>query len=347
MTHDNFPKENATAKDDNSAKSPQKIGNTKPSRYFGNWETVLSILSNAKKKLRLRILDTVFLQPENVRAPISSWYLTSKSGELVKRSMVSSLTLHHVYDRFCRLASTGANTSGPRIVAVGYSDDNLQHNRITFTAAQLERDAKSQKDSSMVFKCSVLQYFLSPSLGKENFFQGVYSCTDIHLVSSDDKCEEKKEIVVYPIEDFIMMSDFSVGSNGNDLTRTQMKMSDSALAKWVQKDIEVTIMKIVHELERVAIPSTAVENKISTMSANFVLDGQKKLWLINTFNVISRLDQRRSGLDVGDIQQMDALPRLDTRRTSMLLQKESKEEIIGKRSKGKQSYEILLLLVQK
>jgi hypothetical protein len=333
MTDDIFPKEKTNTEDQFSTTSPQKV-NSKPSRHFGSWEKVLCILSNAKKNLRLRILDTVFLQSENNRSPISNWYFTSKNGELVKRGEVSSLTLHHVYDRFCRLALTGPNASGPRIVAIGYSDDNLPNNRITFTAEQLERDAKSQKASSLQFKCSVLQCFISPSLGNENFFQGVYSCIDKPSISPADKCEERKEVVIYAIEDFLMLTECRNGPDGNDVTRTQMKINDSALNKWVQKEIEVAIMKIVHELERTTIRSSVIENKVSTLSANFVLDGQKKLWLLNTFNVISRQDERQSGFNVGELGQMDALPRLEDTRRKSILQNESNDKIIGKKSHG-------------
>lgn len=323
MTDDTLAKAKTNTEDALSTRSSQIINNT-PSRYFANWEIVLSVLTNAKKKLRLRILDTVFLQSENSRSPVSNWYFTSKNGELVRRTGVSNITLHHVYDRFCRLALTGPNASGPRIVAVGYSDNNLQKNRITLTAEQFQRDAKSQK-ASLAFNCSVLQCFISPSLGNGNFFQGVYSCTDMPLVSPHDKQEKKREVVIYAIEDFITMSERSNGSAGNNVTLSQVKGDDSALIKWVQKEIEVVIMKIIHELERVTIQSSIAENKVSTLSANFVLDGQKNLWLINTFNVISLLDQRQNGFDVGDFQQRDALPRLITRRTS-ILRNETKEE---------------------
>jgi len=247
------------------------------------WEQIARIFTQSKKKLRLRIVDTVFLQSSpNGDPQITGWYFTSKKGETSSRKGTSSLTLQHVYDRFCRVALTGANAAGPRIIAVGYLGGASKSRRVNFTAEQMEREVKNRK--CVLFEgCTSIQCYLHPCHGKEHCFRGVYTSRLVPASSSDEGEEMKNDVTVYLVEDPMMATE-----NHHDLAKdnhssSQLGADSSALLRWIQKEVDVLVLRIVQNLEKT--DSSRKSNVIAKLSAEFILDNDRKLWLARVDDV--------------------------------------------------------------
>jgi len=282
------------------------------------WEKIIETLILPRKRLRLRIVDTVFLQSRNDECQVTAWYLTTKKGETIKRKG-SGLTLQHVCDRFSRIALTGSNTVGPRIVAVGYLGNRVSGKRINFTAEQLEREPKSYRESHLA-RCTFLQCYLKPSHDNNHHFTGVYSCQYESSSSPEREDELKREVLTYCVEQPMIDTDPE-----SDVCSTKLLQADTALLKWIQKEVDVSTMKIVQALESVM---TLQENKsgndfsypsdgrmLSTLTAYFVLDNDKRLWLTYVNNVAFNGDDTRPRILTVDSKndQGSFLPRLNNK----------------------------------
>ena len=93
-----------------------------------NWKDIISNLLTeesplTKRRLQIRTCDVVFLEGGQ-RPILEAWYFTSKQGYIIRRchssrstgsaekyrgnkSNLVALNLHHVYERFCRIALVG------------------------------------------------------------------------------------------------------------------------------------------------------------------------------------------------------------------------------------------------
>ncbi len=307
-----------------------------------SWEKIAHLLttqiqcskSNTEnKRLRLKILDTVFLEKndgtsstpdihtsakcDTLQSPknnvkghcIKQWCFTTKKGEAVKRKDPSVLTLQHVYDRFCRFSLANAsNAAGPRIVAVAVrkraerkydSNDGLLQQRVNYTAEQLEREAKN-KNTDLCNYAS-LQCYLRPFEGRDTFYRGMFRLTSDARMNSLDKGGSakfdhehsskttlKNDVTVQIVDDPVM-ADGKVSNFGRSIK--QFDHDCSTLHKWIQKEVEASVLKIVHHLESVlfslrndslcgdSISTEIHEAKIITLTADFILDDNKQLWL--------------------------------------------------------------------
>ena len=299
-----------------------------------------------KNKLRIRILDTVFFHDDSsplvssssspstplqstdennkskcfvttkeaTSCNITQWYFTSKKGELVRRKDPSSLTLQHIYDRFCRfsLANT-ANASGPRIVSFGYlkkpriyspsrransNNVGLLTERVTFTEDQLNREIKPKNNHSLGTIYSCLQCYLRPYEGRDEFYRGVYKLM-VDKNADNDNTIVQSEVLVKLVRDPILDNDGFYESTAN-IRSTDQILDDKripSLYQWIKREVEVSMLKIVRHLETIIsslppsdsdkLPSDEVNDfnmkdpytKILSMRADFVLDDNKQLWL--------------------------------------------------------------------
>ena len=296
-------------------------GRTECSNNQITWEKIIEALILPRKRFRIRIVDTVFLHSINDECQITAWYLTTKKGGITKRKGSSGLTLQHVCDRFSRVALTGSNTAGPRIVAVGYFGNSLSRKRINFTAEQLEREVKSQKESQLA-RCSFLQCYLKPSHGNDRFFRGVYSCQYEPSISLENEDELKREVLVYSVEDPMIETDPE-----SDICSIKLLRADgSALLKWIQQEVDMNTTKIVQALECFMRALEKKDGKkssplsdgwtISNLTTYFVFDNDKKLWLSFVKNVSFNGDdtwQRVSNVNSSN-DQGSFLPRLDNEK---------------------------------
>jgi hypothetical protein len=258
------------------------------SNYQITWEKIIETLILPRKRLRLRIVDTVFLQSINDECQVTAWYLTTKKGETTKRKG-SGLILQHVCDRFSRIALTGSNTVGPRIVAVGYLGNRVSGKRINFTVEQLEREAKSCRESHLA-RCTFLQCYLKPSHDSKHHFTGVYSSQYESSSSPEREDKLKREVLTYCVEEPMIDTDPE-----SDVCSTKLLQADTALLKWIQKEVDVSTMKIVQALESVITlqekereedsSSPSDGRMLSSLTAYFVLDNDKRLWLTYVNNV--------------------------------------------------------------
>ena len=149
-----------------------------------------------KKRLKIRILDTVFLQRQHdllqshnthgsppSKIEIASWTYTSKTGgKIVKRKNIETLQLNHVGETFCRFAlANPANAWGPRIAAVAYFDGTegvgtLRSKGFTAEAFKLAIRGNpyggGSDDRSLLWrKAKYLQCYLRPYQGVDVVFR--------------------------------------------------------------------------------------------------------------------------------------------------------------------------------
>jgi hypothetical protein len=339
-----------------------------------SWNQIAHLLTSQpqqqqSKKLRLKILDTVFLKknPNNEassnlnfstngstnpnefsskslsskrvidqRNIITQWCFTTKKGEIMRRKDPTVLTLQHVYDRFCRfsLANT-LNAAGPRIVAVGYEYPYNGHNkeakeksshgvgllrqRVNYTVEQFKREVNTSNNNSSNTcqnRCTSLQCYLRPFEGRDQFYRGVYqllldSDNNTSSRTNDDSknrsehnnksnVKVKSDIMVHIIDDPEMANDTI-----SDLGRSIRQFGKTPLHKWIQKEVDLSVLKIVHHLESIICSfslnarddDNRLENdyaldltysdrlKVVTLTADFILDDNKQLWLACVDNV--------------------------------------------------------------
>lgn len=239
------------------------------------WEPIIKSITRSRK-FRLRVVDTVFLgtthETNESRPQITGWYFTTIKGEASRRKDTSNVALQHVYDRFCRLALVDANATGARIVAVGYHDS--ERRQINFTAEQMEREVKTYGNPFDGY--SYLQCYINPCQEREQFFRGVYTSRLVqcsHRASDDGR---KSDIVVYLLEDplSIPTSDELDGKITNHLPRHLGGEQTSDVSNRIQMEIMDIMPKIVEIVE-----TENDGNKISRISAEFILDIEGRLWL--------------------------------------------------------------------
>ena len=239
------------------------------------WEQIIKSITRSRK-FRLRVVDTVFLgtthETNESRPQITGWYFTTIKGEASRRKDTSNVALQHVYDRFCRLALVDANATGARIVAVGYHDS--ERRQINFTAEQMEREVKTC--GNPFDGCSYLQCYINPCQEREQFFRGVYTSRLVQCShrASDDGI--KSDIVVYLLEDplSIPTSDELDPKITNHSPRHLGGEQTSDMSNRIQMEIMDIMPKIVEIVE-----TENDGNKISRISAEFILDIEGRLWL--------------------------------------------------------------------
>ena len=268
--------------------------------------------------LRIKLLDTVFV--EAARAPpgvgvgdsnsyaypppylprIVDWVFTSRSGEASRRKNVASLDWNHVRDRFGRFALANmANARGPRIVAVGREGSGGDI-RFHLTAEQFDCEVKGGGGGrgggrSILSKCEAIQCYLRPLQGKDQTFRAVYGFIGDN--NSPDVTKGEPYVNVYIAEDGVTGSDAEVfqweGASGN--------MRDEA----TKKEIELSVGAIVSHIEKALKPAPEDQNhnpaeecegqnkplkeklRVTSLSAEFILDDNRHLWLCNVSNVIT------------------------------------------------------------
>jgi hypothetical protein len=185
-----------------------------------SWEDTLTVYLTkespvTKRRLKLKILDTVFLLPPpagsttatnsnkpssslpSVTIKFSSWIYTSKrGGEVAKRNDIETLELRHVCERFGRFAlSNPANARGSRFVAVAYLDaagDKKSQQNHLFTATKSLITAENFKlaiqgnpyevehiENTLVTlrKAKYLQCYLHPQGGEDTIFRAIVRTT--------------------------------------------------------------------------------------------------------------------------------------------------------------------------
>lgn len=266
-----------------------------------SWNQVVRLLTNSsKRRLRLRLVDTIFLQSHSLSLPneqsqvqITDWFFTSKKGDVTKRKASENNTLQHALDRFSRLALTGHNAAGPRIISVVYftEDGDWKRKRVHLTAEQMEREAKKRSGNKLQ-GCKFLQCYHRPCEGSDHFFRGEYS---IKIVSGVQGREDERitEVSACIVDDFVMASN----------NARQLGENDSALLKWVQKEIEVILIKVVKNLEQ-AVDTLQNSNDVSDdvqkceiihLFADFILDDNRQIWLelihgVNLIGCCANLD---------------------------------------------------------
>lgn len=314
-------------------------------RHQLQWEQIIRLLtcsthqsqSNSgsngnNNKLRIKILDTVFFSQvetsslssnSNPRSNqdgndsqhitegcnISQWCFTSKKGELTRRKDPNSLTLQHVYDRFCRFALANTfNASGPRIVSFGYLKKpklsflsskhhvGLLKERVSFTEDQLQREISRKNGNLIDGRIGFLQCYLRPYQGRDEFYRGVYK-----LVVDENARAQKfvqGEVLVQIVQDPVS-NDVDMSNPAHDMSSTVQLLDDnkiSSLQQWIKQEVEVSVLKIVHHLETniSSLPLSdlksivesnrdgdfqAINLKVLRMTVDFVLDDNKQLWL--------------------------------------------------------------------
>ncbi len=261
-----------------------KIATNESNRFC--WEKIIHLFSQPKR-VRLRIVETVFLSTHDASENLSqimSWHFTSKKGEVNRRKDVSNLTLQHVYDRFCRFALAGSKSKGARIVAIGYHENCRAKTRVHFTAEQMEREAKARK-GVLLRGCTYLQCYIHPFQGKEQHFRGVYIVRKLKSRSSGED-EFEKDTMVYLVEDPLTENNNNLKSE--QCSSVQEKVNEAgALSETVRKDIDGLMTIILECLEsKVKLSSMACVEKITRFSADFSMDGERKIWLTCVDNVV-------------------------------------------------------------
>ena len=370
-----------------TAKMKRKRQSQYQPQHHLSWEQISHLLTSQpqshksnnvySKKLRLKILDTVFLKNKhdnfnsstneyqfiddsnneegskslkekvktNHRSVITQWCFTTKKGEAMRRKDTTVLTLQHVYDRFCRFAlANTSNAAGPRIVAVGYEYGHkklhknqlkelketnphkvgLLRQRVNYTVEQFKREVKNINNNSNysnndtdggIFKSICLQCYLRPYGGIDQLYRGVFQLVLDPNYNENDNVSNRdviKNDITVQIVDDVDMANGTASDFGHSSIR-QLDQECSTLHQWIQKEVEVSVLKIVHHLESVmaSYPSTSKNNsgdhnvndddsdqypleksdlplvlprgycrqKIVGLTANFILDDNKQLWL--------------------------------------------------------------------
>ena len=253
-----------------------------------SWEQIIHLFSQPKK-VRLRIVETVFLSTHDASenlSQITSWHFTSKKGEVNRRKDVSNLTLQHVYDRFCRFALAGSKSEGARIVAIGYHENCRAKARVHFTAEQMEREVKARK-GALLRGCTYLQCYLHPFQGKEQHFRGVYTVRKLNSRSTDED-EFEKDTMIYLVEDSLVSTEDNINSKIEQCSSVQEKLNGAgALSETVRNDIDGLMTIILECLEsKVKLSSKDCVKKITRFSADFSMDEERKIWLTCVDNVV-------------------------------------------------------------
>lgn len=284
---------------------------------FISWEQVCHLFtlhlkecgkSNQNNRLRLKILDTIFLhQNHDGFTTIGQWYFTSKKGDVTKRKDPDRLTLQHLHDRFCRFSlANSSNAAGPRIVGIGYLETKcdketipqtigLQKKRVHFTEEQLKRQIFH--DNTGLTKCIYLQPYLRPHDGRDKFYRGSFRL----FVESKEKGREKScynnenvnariqsEVLVQVIEDHP-----STGDLNSYVSRSGVKSCEgSSLMRWIQVEVETSTLKVVKYIESVVGMDLSFLNKdgvasqrVVALTADFTLDDNQQLWMASVDNV--------------------------------------------------------------
>ena len=275
------------------------------------WQQIANILTTQtplkakgqNKKLRVKILDTIFFHAPLVKASSSTestnnnvireWCFTSRRGEAVKRKQPWALTLQNVYDRFCRFAlANEANKTGPKIIAVGFlktqGEKNGHELRLNFTREKILREVQNQTNGvgigQQLRNCTSLQCYLRPQEGKDHFFRGVFNR------SRDNKNSGEHEIVVYKVSHAV------VGDGTTESTETEPEISSKVLVTGeshfghVKNEVEISMLRMIQHMENILyivanerkISNPCLESasfKIRSLTADFILDDNQQIWL--------------------------------------------------------------------
>lgn len=294
--------EKACYENKNTQIGTMKEGNEINQRNTLSWEKICQLLAhqdqyprtNQTKRLHLKILDTVFLHQRNgdqTCSRIQDWFLTTKKGIVTRRKHPNSLTLQHVYDRFRRFSLVNAsNATGPRIIAVGYMRQNQNeptdnfHDQVNYTDEQFQR---MLIEDSSVRNCIYIQTYLRPYEGINYIFRGCFQIISDPLETTFAKNEHASdrniEVLTKIVESSLLASDMKTSS-----------FQSSSIMKWIEREVEVSTLKVVDHLERqmnnvLCQPlgdlngsegvSKSYNQRILTLTADFILDDNKHLWM--------------------------------------------------------------------
>lgn len=286
---------------------------------LNNYLTIES--PTTKRRLKLKILDTVFLQSDSANGfIIASWVYTSKrGGDVAKRNDLEALQLSHVCDRFCRFAlSNQANSRGPRIAAVAYKDDEvsgtLAKKNLTAENFKLAIQGNPYKaehiENAIILLRSAkyLQCYLRPSLGDDAGWRVVVtSRLDPDVLVENENGENADDFIYF----FITICDkkitFKIGLFAREGT-SQKNSIIIPFSEWKMKSSEfdnardlicAASEKLIRHITY--FPFDTPQSRYShtlvvSLTADFILDENKQLWLIS----IPAMEISSSGLEIHD-----------------------------------------------
>ena len=251
---------------------------------------------------------------------VTDWIFTSKNGQPTQRKNTSTLTIQHVSDRFSRFAlANPANASGPRIVAVGINRASTNEidergERVHLTADQFQREAKKCENFysgnniknnkfPRITKFSEIQCYLRPHNGQDQIFRGVVvtECNKSIQVekSKDDQTKINRTSCAHQLQKSkceVFTLEGAMSHCGSDSCVRPLTPSRNSFLEPIRKDVEDLTYSIINHLQTFHNGESqnihednhtyTGKQKFSSITADFLLDDNKQLWLIYISNIV-------------------------------------------------------------
>ncbi|GMH51794.1 hypothetical protein TL16_g01087 [Triparma laevis f. inornata] len=273
--------------------------------------------SNVSRRCPIKVLDTAFLELKggDVRDEVKvvGWVYTSKKGEITKKKK-EHLSLTKVYERFTRFAlANPENASTNKYVAVVHPRGLGRRRIMEHSSLQSSAEGNEMEGSPMLVDCSALQCYLRPQDGVDHLYRSTF---------------DGENVTVCVVRDVVRDG---VG---------------------VEEGIKITMMNedLVEELKRNAIKlKTHIEaamaggkkgpQRVMSLTADFVLDDNRQLWLCCVDNVSVMPTSSTSSSDELEEKKLTSpsrpsLPSLDASETNRPTSKTNGRSIFVKRGSG-------------
>ena len=273
-----------------------------------SWREVSHLLTeevpSTKRRLQIRVLDTVFLLPQHRstsdKSQLHSWLYTSRKGHFVRRKLDGNgkqhsgqdtssqrLSLQHVYERFCRIALSHPGNVCKTVAVVRRHDGSWSY----ILADGLKRAAQGQSDggnSDLLRNECALQCFMQPNNGKDVQYRAIFKyLPNANKQSPQDEGDSRKfKVDLYLLENVMSVpsirsidSDEDVGDISKDI-RIKSINSTISMAQHIGEILKQ------HRGEVNAEVRTS-KRVILVLVADFVLDDKRQLWLCHVPKVTS------------------------------------------------------------
>ncbi|GMH66148.1 hypothetical protein TrST_g11447 [Triparma strigata] len=236
-----------------------------------SWSQTASLLyteallpgATSSHRCSIKVLDTAFLEPKSGGAPdeikVAGWVYTSKKGEITRKKK-EHLSLTKVYERFTRFALANPdNANGEKYVAVVHPRGEGMRRIMEHSDLQAASESNSTTGSPLLADCSALQCYLRPQDGVDHLYRSTF---------------DGENVAVHIVKNIVRDG---VGVKEN--IKVTMMNED------LLEELKSNAIKLKTHIEAAMAGGKKGPQRVMSLTADFVLDDNRQLWLCCVNNV--------------------------------------------------------------